>query len=217
MNKWKGTGGYMKIKGLDELDLQRCLDNTNEIYDNNVRINQLHTRVLLNLSGIKATEMSDVIIATVNEKPYIIKVGAVYTNPFNLEEWYEISKDYYGDYGVDVYTNALLLERRKRDFFYGKDKEKKIVSVLSNRYKTSYINFTLRNNNCKKKGAQRTDRRRTSAVCWHVHRDFMKEIFDINPDARLTTALMYYKGKDHFYETYQSTQYRVQERYCNCR
>ena len=47
--------------------------------------------------------------------------------------------------------------------------------------------------------------RRVAAVCWHGHRDFMRAVFDINPDARLKSALADYRGRDDFERHYQST------------
>lgn len=50
--------------------------------------------------------------------------------------------------------------------------------------------------------------KRIGSSCWHVHRDFMFEVFAINPDARIITALADYKGledfEDKFPDTYHS-------------
>ena len=48
-------------------------------------------------------------------------------------------------------------------------------------------------------------RRVAGAVCWHGHREFMREVFKINPDARIKTALADYQGKDDFEETHRQT------------
>lgn len=47
--------------------------------------------------------------------------------------------------------------------------------------------------------------RRIAAVCWHGHRDMLRALFAIAPDARVQTALADYRGADHFEETYRDT------------
>ena len=47
--------------------------------------------------------------------------------------------------------------------------------------------------------------RRGKYVCWHAYRDAMYEIFDINPDARIRTALATYKGLKGFEDEYPAT------------
>jgi hypothetical protein len=49
--------------------------------------------------------------------------------------------------------------------------------------------------------------RRINAVCWHGYRDVLVELFNINPDARVYTALAKYKGKQGFYDNYPKTAY----------
>jgi hypothetical protein len=46
---------------------------------------------------------------------------------------------------------------------------------------------------------------RIHAICWHGHRDFMREIFKINPDASIRTSLAHYKGKDDFENKFYAT------------
>ena len=52
------------------------------------------------------------------------------------------------------------------------------------------------------------DNRRVFAVCWHGHRDFMREIFKHDPDARIKTMWADYKGTENFEATYPDTGYR---------
>jgi len=47
--------------------------------------------------------------------------------------------------------------------------------------------------------------RRINAVCWHGYRDVLIEVFNINPDARVYTAMAKYRGKDSFYSEYPLT------------
>lgn len=43
------------------------------------------------------------------------------------------------------------------------------------------------------------------AVCWHGHRDFMIELFNRYPDARLKSALADYRGRDDFWNKFPET------------
>jgi hypothetical protein len=47
--------------------------------------------------------------------------------------------------------------------------------------------------------------RRINAVCWHGYRDALIEVFNINPDAKVRTAMAKYLGRDSFYEEFPST------------
>ena len=50
--------------------------------------------------------------------------------------------------------------------------------------------------------------RRVHAVCWHGHRDFMREIFHRDPDARIKTSWADYRGKESFEDRFPATAYR---------
>ena len=50
--------------------------------------------------------------------------------------------------------------------------------------------------------------RKVNAVCWHGHRDFMREVFKINPDARIKSAVADYRGSDDFERTFPGTGHR---------
>lgn len=50
--------------------------------------------------------------------------------------------------------------------------------------------------------------RRVAAVCWHGHRDFMRAVFALDPNARFKTAVADYKGSDHFEEIFPATGHR---------
>jgi len=45
------------------------------------------------------------------------------------------------------------------------------------------------------------------AVCWHGHRDFFRELFELKPEAVIETALATYKGAEHFEDTYRDTRW----------
>lgn len=49
--------------------------------------------------------------------------------------------------------------------------------------------------------------RRKWAVCWHGHRDFMRELFKVNPDAVISSVLATYKGEDDFEHKFEDTGY----------
>lgn len=47
--------------------------------------------------------------------------------------------------------------------------------------------------------------RRVAAVCWHVYRDVLIEVFDTNPKAKVRTAYAKYLGRESFYEEFPKT------------
>lgn len=50
--------------------------------------------------------------------------------------------------------------------------------------------------------------RRVHAVCWHGHRDFMRELFARDPEARIKTSWADYRGRESFEDTFPATAYR---------
>lgn len=69
-----------------------------------------------------------------------------------------------------------------------------------------YMHFTLRVKDSHGKGAKRGQSGiRTVAACWHAHRDVMKEIFSINPKARLISAMAVYEGIEGFNREFEDT------------
>lgn len=58
-------------------------------------------------------------------------------------------------------------------------------------------------------GTRTTPRgKRSVNASWEAHHDFLKALFDINPEAKVRTAFAYYKGKDVFYKLFPDTAYR---------
>lgn len=55
---------------------------------------------------------------------------------------------------------------------------------------------TISNNGCGK---------RMTYVCWHGHREFMRALYRLAPDATIRTGLATYKGARHFEETHEGT------------
>lgn len=47
--------------------------------------------------------------------------------------------------------------------------------------------------------------RKLNAVCWHGHREVMREIFKIAPDAILVSTFARYEGREHFERTHGET------------
>ncbi len=43
------------------------------------------------------------------------------------------------------------------------------------------------------------------SVCWHGHREFMRALYRLAPDAVIVTALARYDGSEHFERTFEST------------
>ena len=48
-------------------------------------------------------------------------------------------------------------------------------------------------------------RRKVAAVCWHGHRDFMRELLRVNPEARIQTAFADYRGSQDFELSFPAT------------
>src|SRR3990167_6512206 len=46
------------------------------------------------------------------------------------------------------------------------------------------------------------------AVCWHVHRAFMRALFSLRPNAVIISAFARYNGSEHFEQTHEETAYR---------
>lgn len=44
-----------------------------------------------------------------------------------------------------------------------------------------------------------------SAVCWHGHRDYLRALFQLVPDAEVKTAMATYRGRADFEAKYQET------------
>jgi hypothetical protein len=54
-------------------------------------------------------------------------------------------------------------------------------------------------------GPVNVQQRRIASACWHAHRDFMREVFTINPSAKIKTALATYDGKRDFERKFPRT------------
>lgn len=68
--------------------------------------------------------------------------------------------------------------------------------------------FTLRVKSSKGPGARRSRHgRRTVSACWHVHRDFLTALFDLEPGVTVYTALAMYRGRDGFLRDFPQTAY----------
>lgn len=49
------------------------------------------------------------------------------------------------------------------------------------------------------------DGRKVAAVCWHGHRDFMRAVFRLDPNARFKTAIADWKGSEDFEQRFAQT------------
>ena len=56
------------------------------------------------------------------------------------------------------------------------------------------------------------------AVCWHGHYEFMLELFDAHPDARIRTSMADYRGREDFLKKAQGTFSKLTQgsRDCTC-
>jgi hypothetical protein len=60
------------------------------------------------------------------------------------------------------------------------------------------------------------NRQQVAVVCWHGHRDWMREVYRVAPDARIKTALADYRGAVDFEARYRSTQDAYGDVWCEC-
>ena len=207
----------MILKGLSMDELKGCVEKCQSSYDNNLTFNRLEaTGYKKNVRGIEAVAMEDsAIIAKDNGKPYALPVFSRHSmdmkklpNPFVKGQYYNIVGGY--NYNISIFTKA------KGQYYHHMDawiKEPRyVIDFLKHNINPNQITFTLRVRDSKKAGhrvgfhlTSKGNRRRLVAACWHVHRDVMMAIFDVNPNARIKTSMMYYKGKEHFYEVYEET------------
>lgn len=197
----------MILRGLLVNELERCLKECQDTYENNLQFNRFSTSYKQSLKGIRAVDMSgEVIIAKDGEKTILVNVDHnQHINPFFKEQKYCCVKrgdDYNIDaYNVSVYENGLWFATRtvlKSPIH--------VVDFLKHNQEIRAIAFTLRVADSKKAGARRSGRgRRTVSACWHVHRDIMMKIFGLNPNANLKTVMAHYKDKVSFYDLYPET------------
>src|SRR5262245_55222447 len=71
------------------------------------------------------------------------------------------------------------------------------------------VRFVIRARSSKAFGARRSwTGRRSVAASWEAHRDCMRALFRLDPQARLLTGMATYKGATGFEQTHPSTQFR---------
>lgn len=73
--------------------------------------------------------------------------------------------------------------------------------------KGNWLHFTLGVNDSHEPGAHRAavSNRRTASACWHAHRDVMRAIFRLAPNAILHTQLATYRGSEGFEHEFPAT------------
>lgn len=90
-------------------------------------------------------------------------------------------------YGVNAYQVRIAVETVSAG--WGDNVELKSLTDKSNG-RGGRASYALRAVSSHKLGARRSGSgRRTVASCWHVHRDVLRELFKINPDARVVSGL----------------------------
>jgi hypothetical protein len=208
----------MILRGLLPNELRSCLKICQEKYDNNLQFNRLDLSYAHknDIKGIGAVDMSgEVIIAKVDEKPMVINIGSrgqLFDNPFIKEQRYHCWR-IEDVYDVAIYEQGEVFAVRK-----GLKSPVYVIDFLKHNREITAINFTLRVQDSKKAGHKlgrprfdlrtgetKGKQRRLVAACWHVHRDVMIEIFKLNPNANLKTAMAHYKNKESFYDLYPGT------------
>ena len=59
-------------------------------------------------------------------------------------------------------------------------------------------------------------RRRGPAACWHAHRDFIRAVFNINPEARVKSILTEYNCAEDFENDHETTKPTDRDGHCTC-
>lgn len=68
------------------------------------------------------------------------------------------------------------------------------------------VRGVLRVNNSRAHGARLSHSgRHTPCASWEAHRDFMRVLFDLNPEGRIKTAMADYRGREDFEAKYRAT------------
>ncbi len=66
--------------------------------------------------------------------------------------------------------------------------------------------LTLTVHSSSKPGGRRSHSgRKVAAACWHVHRDFMRHLYRLAPEAVIQSALATYRGAEDFEQTFEET------------
>lgn len=90
-------------------------------------------------------------------------------------------------YGVSAWDVRKAVETVSAD--WDGNVELKSLTDFSNG-KGPRASYVLRAVSSRKSGARCSGSgRRTVASCWHVHRDVLREVFKVNPDARVVSGL----------------------------
>jgi hypothetical protein len=194
----------MILKGVLPNELKHCLENNQKHYDNNLMFNRFDQsyRHKRNTEGLKAVDMSEeVIIAKDHGKVVLVNINGLYDNPLIDGQTYHCIKN------VDGYNMIVYNERG--EIFAERNRLKTpilVLDFLKHNREINAVQFTLKVADSRGVGARRSwSGRRTVSACWHAHRDVMIDIFELNPNANLKTAMAHYKNKESFYDLYPGT------------
>jgi hypothetical protein len=110
-------------------------------------------------------------------------------------------------WGISTDTAWDILRAVSRERYSGNLAFKRLPE-LTGHTERSPIRFTLTVKRAANPGGRvSASGRRVAAACWHCHRDVMKMIFAINPNARIKTTLADYRGRSNFELTFDRTGY----------
>ena len=71
------------------------------------------------------------------------------------------------------------------------------------------VRFTLETRDAWKHGSRTAaSSRHMRKASWEAHRDVMAELFEVDPQATIRTALATYRGRKHFHDTYAETAHK---------
>jgi hypothetical protein len=101
---------------------------------------------------------------------------------------------------VDDVNDAIEVANRE----HGYDLSFAYTSGNGSRFRGRFIPETSRSHGSRIS----PDGRRIKAACWHAHRDVLAVLFEIKPDAKVTTEMAKYHGREMFRAAFPATEYR---------
>jgi len=199
------------VKNIAELDRIAAITNREYGYGDNIIIkSSRHNPKRLSKKAVEILKLGNVVYARYKNKPHVVFLnGKVNPNPFIRGQFYEA----YPNYVVWVYDNPDNLPLDK----YSSWKFRRIIrrnatgahgvlDALIMNQTAACIQFTITVKSSRGKGGKISPSgRRVAAACWHAHRDFMKVLFALYPNAILQTMLATYRGVSDFEENFPST------------
>lgn len=203
----------MEVKGITAEQIRQAVDSVNERYDGQLKLKTNNVKVKLP-EPIEHTE-SYTIPAAWRIKAQMVD-GTVHTElgGYETEEtaYAAASRRAMRFSAVDYasgYAGISWVEyvpEYVKTYTWTRAHEYKRMDIVELNKRGDRVRFTLKVKDVRNKpGARMGHERRINAACWHLNRDLYVEIFKLNPDARIKTALATYNGWQDFLDSYPET------------